>query len=362
MPASAPHTTMDTMHTNRLDTAALDRIARKYANRPDTNEVRFALATGSSELEWSWTEEGAREPFFLASITKLFTTTILLQLRAEGRLGLDDAAAPRLTPGTLAGLHMLDGSDVSERLTIAQLMSHTTGLPDYFEGKRSDGTRLIDELAREDRGWPTGAALDMARGMRPAFAPGTPGKALYSDTNFQVLQLVIESLDGRAYAESVQARIAAPLGLDQTFIFEESSLDRFSDVAGILHGNAPFEAPRAMASFQADGGGVSTAPEALRFLRAFMQGELFPAADIDEITSTWRRVMMPLTYGTGIMRFSVPRYMTLKAVPEMIGHSGASGTLLYYVPSKDVYLVGALNQLSKRSMPYRAASEILGAL
>lgn len=353
---------MKAMRTHTLDTAALDRIARKYADRSDTNEVRFALASGESELEWTWTEEGAREPFFLASITKLFTTTILLQLRAEGALGLDDTAASHLAAGTLAGLHVLDGHDVSAALTIAQLMSHTTGLPDYFEGKRRDGSRLIDELAREDRGWPTSAALDMARGMRPAFAPGTPGKALYSDTNFQVLQLVIETLDGRPYAESVQTRIAKPLGLDQTFVFEESSLDRYPDIAGILSGAAPFEAPHAMASFQADGGAVSTAPEALRFLRSFMRGELFPAADLDEITSTWRRVMMPLTYGTGIMRFSVPRYMTLKAVPEMIGHSGASGTLLYYVPSKDVYLVGALNQLAKRSMPYRAASELLGAI
>lgn len=342
--------------------ASLDRIAAKYASRKDTNEVRFAALSPTSGLTWEWSEPGAHEPFFLASITKLFTTSIIMQLRAEGSLLLDSPAASLLEPGTLGGLHVLDGHDASDEITIEELLSHTSGLADYFEGKRADGTRLVDELAQTDRGWVTTDALDMARAMTPAFPPSTGSKALYSDTNFQVLQLVIEAIDERPYAESVAARVTQPLGLEGTYIFGTETLDRFPEIATILHGKGTFEAPRAMASFQADGGGVSTTGDALRFLRAFMEGELFPRADLDEMTRTWRRIFTPLTYGTGIMRFAVPRYMTLRPTPEMIGHSGASGTLLYYVPEKDLYLVGAINQLAKRSLPYRAASELLGAL
>lgn len=339
--------------------ARLDRIAAKYARRPDTSEVRFAVASASGGWEWGWAEEGSREPFFLASATKLLTTAVVMQLRQQGALSLGDPAARHLPAGALEGLHVLEGEDRSDQITVGQLLGHTSGIPDYFEGRRADGTTLMGELLAGDRGWTAAEALEMARGMRPAFAPGTPGRALYSDTNFQVLQMVVEALEGRSYADSVAARIAAPLGLARTWILSPSDVAAADRVAGFLHGRDPLHIPRAMASFQADGGAVSTAPEALRFLRAFFEGDLFPRGDLPLLTGEWRRIFFPLQYGAGVMRFAPPWLMTLRRVPEMIGHSGASGAVAFHVPELGLYVTGSVNQARNRSLAYRALMEIV---
>jgi CubicO group peptidase (beta-lactamase class C family) len=127
----------------------------------------------------------------------------------------------------------------------------------------------------------------------------------------------------------------------------------------MLHGTRPLRIPRAMASFGPDGGIVSTARDQLTFLRAFIAGELFPRSFLDEMTSEWRRWRFPLDYGIGIMRFAIPRVMALgRAVPPMIGHSGASGAVLYHSPERDLSVALTVNQIAKRSLSYQLLSRI----
>ncbi len=106
-----------------------------------------------------------------------------------------------------------------------------------------------------------------------------------------------------------------------------------------------------MASVRTDGGIVSTSRDGLRILQAFMTGELFLRAVLGEMQQHWNRIFKPLQYGVGLMRFDLPRYFTLfRKVPAMIGHSGASGAVLFYVPQLDLYVAGTINQIKKRSL------------
>jgi CubicO group peptidase (beta-lactamase class C family) len=92
-----------------------------------------------------------------------------------------------------------------------------------------------------------------------------------------------------------------------------------------------------MASARADGGIVSTARDGIRFLESFMTGRLFPAEYLNEMQSHWNPIFPPMKYGLGMMQFALPRYYTMfKQVPAMVGHSGASGAVLYYVPQLDL--------------------------
>ena len=75
------------------------------------------------------------QPYFIASTTKLFTTAIILKLREEGKLNLVDKISKFLDKSILNGLHFYKGMEYSEELTIKHLLSHTSGLPDYFQGK-----------------------------------------------------------------------------------------------------------------------------------------------------------------------------------------------------------------------------------
>lgn len=125
----------------------------------------------------------------------------------------------------------------------------------------------------------------------------------------------------------------------------------------MLHDRTPLHIPKTIASsFPAAGAVVSTPADQVRFLRAFIAGELFPVHYLTEMVAHWNSVLSrlgPLDYGIGIMRLKTPRWLSpLTPVPEMIGHSGSFGTVLYHAPKHDLYISGTVNQMQPRSLPY----------
>ena len=352
-----PHDGLMT-NNSRADTK-LNAVAERYAAKPTSSHVNIAMAIPRTGWEWQWREPSAPTPYFIASTTKLFTVAMVLQLRAEGKLALSDPVVKHLGDETMAGLHSLGGYDHSREVTIEQLLSQTSGIPDYFEGKRADGTTLFGDILKADRAWDTEYALASARDMTPRFAPGTPGKAAYSDTNYQLLGALIEVVGEQSYRDALHTRIFAPLGLTETYLYDHSAHHRLGEIAAMKYGKEPLSIPQAMASFGADGSIVSTATEQVAFLQAFMNGRLFPAADLAELTATWRKIFYPLEYGTGIMRFALPRYMSpFQAAPEFIGHSGASGAVLFHVPAQDLYIAAYVGQVKQRSLVYQLMSHL----
>jgi len=332
----------------------LASLLKTYNDRPDTNDVRFALASPQRGWNWSWEAPGSREEYFIASTTKLYVTAMIMQLRSEGLLDLDAPAARYLAPSVMEGIHVLRGVDSSERITVRQLLSHTSGIADYFEQRRHDGTTQIQSFLQRDVGWSFDDVVRITKEeLTPRFEPGTPGKAFYSDTNYQLLGAIIESLDGVVYEEALRKRVLEPLELARTYPFTRETIPQYHEVASMLFGKEPVVIPQAMASVRADGGIVSTAEDGLVFLEAFMTGGLFPAAYLAEMQARFNHIFPPLEYGVGLMRFALPRYYTLfTKMPPMFGHSGASGAVLFHVPELDLYVSGTVNQIKKRSLSY----------
>jgi CubicO group peptidase (beta-lactamase class C family) len=334
-----------------------DRLAEvigSYDRRPDTNSVQFALASPSRDWFWAWASPGSPGQYFIASTTKLYVTAIVMQLRNEGRVDLDTPAAQYLDPSIMAGIHIYRGVDSSERITVRELLSHTSGIADYFEGRRKDGRSQIKDALAQDFTWSFDDVLRITKEqLKPRFAPSAPGKAFYSDTNFQILGTLIEAVTGGTFEEALETHIIGPLGLTGTYPFTHETLERYSNVAAILYGKKPVFIPKTMASVRADGGIVSTARDGITFLEGFISGTLFPQTYLEEMQRTWNRIFSPLEYGVGMMRFALPRYYSpFRSVPQMVGHSGASGAVLYYVPELDLYISGTVNQLKKRSLSY----------
>ncbi len=162
-----------------------------------------------------------------------------------------------------------------------------------------------------------------------------------------------------ARVQAIQ-RVLTPLGLENTYPFTTETIDRYDSVAAMLYGAERVAMPRAMASVRADGGMVSTAADGIVFLEAFMKGRLFPEEYLHEIQHQWNPIFPPLEYGMGIMRFALPRYYTLfRKIPPMIGHSGASGAVLFHVPELDLYVSGTVNQIKRRSLSYNLMTRLV---
>ncbi|HLR93702.1 MAG TPA: serine hydrolase, partial [Jiangellaceae bacterium] len=98
----------------------LDRIAERYAAKPAVSEMSIAADQPRSDVTWRW---GATDrPYFIASITKLFTVAVIMQLRSEGTITLDTRVADLLDEQTLQGLVVHDGIDYAARITVRQLL------------------------------------------------------------------------------------------------------------------------------------------------------------------------------------------------------------------------------------------------
>jgi len=294
-------------------------------------------------------------PYYLASITKMFTATVVMSLAGAGRIDLDSPISDYLTGDLLEGTHVIDGIDYSGRIAVSQLLDQTSGLADYFEGTPKGGVSLVDELSEgRDRELSIEQILGLVRGLPPEFTPGAAGgsKAHYSDTNYALLGAIIETITAATVADAFQELIFAPLGMSDTFVAGDPNANA---TPAIFHfKERAIEIPLAMASFAPDGGVVSTLADSHRFLRGFFGGELLTKDQLAFMTRRWNRIFFPLEYGSGLMRFKPPRWMSpLKPLPELVGHSGSTGSFAFHNPQQDLYLSGSLNQMDNPSRPFR---------
>lgn len=297
------------------------------------------------------------QQYFIASTTKLFTTAIVLQLRAQGKLQLDDPIGQYLSPDVMNGLHVYKGQDYAHAITIRHLLAHTSGLPDYFQGKGAGGKSLEDELmSGNDQAWTFEQLLTRSKAMRPLFAPGAKGKAHYSDTNFQLLGQIIEKLTGQTFAEACRKMIIQPLGLSHTYLYVDANDTKPKT---LYYKTRELHIPKAMSSFGCDGGMVSTSADMLVFIEAFFEGKLFPKQDIGQLQE-WNKIFFPMQAGVGIHRFKLPWFFNpTGAIPELIGHSGLSGALAYYSPAKGLYVVGTVNQVAHPDQSFKTAIKLI---
>ncbi|MFJ4981680.1 serine hydrolase domain-containing protein [Streptomyces coeruleorubidus] len=159
------------------------------------------------------------ERFRIASVTKIFTATVLLKLEAEGKLSLDDSVAKWL-PGVVRGNGYRPG-----HITVRHLLNHTSGIFDYNMDAGFRARYAGDEFDRNRYArWPPRALVDIALAHPPNFQPehgsrpGRPGRWDYSDTNYVLAGMVVEKATGCTYAHAVERLVIRPLGLRGTSV------------------------------------------------------------------------------------------------------------------------------------------------
>ena len=308
----------------------------------------FNIYRASDGFSWQsgWNGQTADTPYPITSITKMYTAAVIMCLAEEGALKLDDPLALYMEPDLLAGLHVLNGRDYSGEITIRHLLGHTSGLPDTTEGE--SGASYMQKIRNwQDVTYDLNDILEHTKQLTPHFAPGEPGRAWYTDTNYQLLGVVIEKASGFALADAYDHYLFAPLGLQNTYLQISPTTWK---VAPVCHDGRYLQIPGVVFSERSAGGIISTAADSMVFLKAFFAGELFPKERLAEMQN-WRDLQFyPVQYGLGLVRavppgpFNLPRY-------EIIGHTGFLGSMSYYCPARDIYITGTVCDLdSKRAL------------
>ncbi len=154
--------------------------------------------------------------FLLGSVTKQFTAMAVMLLAERGQLSYDDTLAkffPQFPP-------------YAQKITVRNLLNHTSGLPDYEV--------LFVEQGLIDKDWPRSVktarsrfeptardALNLlARQPNLLFEPGT--KFEYSNSGYVVLAQIIEKASGQSYAQFLMQNIFKPLGMKRSYVYDES--------------------------------------------------------------------------------------------------------------------------------------------
>ncbi|MHC8421450.1 serine hydrolase domain-containing protein [Streptomyces sp. NB004] len=232
------------------------------------------------------------------SNTKTFTAVVVLQLVAEGRVALDEPVETYL-PGLVRG----EGID-GRRITVRQLLQHTSGLPNYTEH-----IGLEDFAAVQHRFFQPHDLLHAALAHPAEFAPGTKWK--YSNTNYLLAGLLIERVTGRPVQEQITERVIRRAGLrhtswpqpgDQTV--PEPHAHGYA-LSSVENGEV-VDATRMDPSWGgAAGQMISTPSDLAKFASKLLDGKLLPPAQLAEMRKTVDAPLMPgWRYGLGV--FSVP--------------------------------------------------------
>jgi len=230
------------------------------------------------------------ERFRIASVTKLFTATVVLQLVAEGLVELDE--------------------------DLRRLLSHTSGIFSYTDdpGFVADATGPAF-LTTRFRTYRPDELVALARAHPPTSPPGTTYQ--YSNTNYVLLGQLIERITGDSYAEEVHRRIISPLGLTGTSMpgtetaLPEPHARHYSTL--MEPGTRPYDVTELDSTCAwAAGGLVSTVGDLTRFLAELLAGRLLPATQQEQMFT----VGPDGTYGLGVVHWPQP------GGPSLWGHNG----------------------------------------
>ncbi|MFW5933294.1 MAG: serine hydrolase domain-containing protein, partial [Actinomycetota bacterium] len=314
---------------------------------------------------------GPDTPFFIASVTKRFIATLVLQAAERGELALDDRLVDHLPLETTDRLQVIEGVDHTPVITIRHLLSHTSGLPDYWDKPNTGAPSLFQDLiAGRDRAWTFDDMISMVRDEHaPHFPPQDLAagrqRARYSDTGFQLLIAILERATDRPFANLLAERILTPLGLAHTWLPGRSqAAGRTDSLAPVCSKDRPVELPGMLES---SNDLASTTGDLLRFHQALLAGELFERPEVTGLfleRSNLLRNMIPNRYGLGTWIFSVNRLIAPGRRPvTLVGHAGVIGTWLFRCPELGVDLAGSIDQATTRarSAPFRIMASMLRA-
>ncbi|GAA0924481.1 serine hydrolase domain-containing protein [Nonomuraea longicatena] len=356
--------------------ARLTSLLENLVAQRGIHHANLAVTGGDGRRRWSAASGPADgrplrpdTPFFVASVTKRFIITLVLQAHERGELDLAAPIDGYLPAETITGLHVLGGIDRTSAITVRHLASHTSGLPDQFE-KRGDGPSLYERLAAgQDVAWTFEDTIRITREhQRPHFEPqdltAARQKARYSDTGFQLLIRIMETVTGRSFAALLTERILGPLGLTHTWL--PGTAPAGSPI-GSLAAPSPLYARRRRVELssmiESCNDLFSTTGDLLAFQRALLGGALFGDARTPDLLTERRnrlRNIPVLRYGLGTMVFKVGRLVSRGRRPvTLVGHSGATGTWLFHCPELDLHLAGTVDQTKGQAVPFRLMARCL---
>jgi D-alanyl-D-alanine carboxypeptidase len=249
-----------------------------------------------------------RDHYRIASLTKTYVAAVVLQLVAEHKLRLGDSVE-RWLPGLVPK---------GDKITIHQLLNHTSGLYDHEKDPEVLEPYVNGDLAYY---WSPLRLVKLAVTRPARFAPGATKLSSYSSTNYLVLGLIVERVTGNTIGGELKRRIFKPLRLtDTSYPLKTTQLPSPYAHGYFLLGQPPLADVSAFSPSLSGAAGaiVSTVDDVADFYRALLTGRVLKPAQLKAMKTTIPEAKGDLVQrmGYGLIRFST-------SCGAAWGHSGS---------------------------------------
>lgn len=212
----------------------------------------------------------------IGSITKVFTSVMLLQLVEEGKLSLETKLS-KFYPDVVN----------AEFITITHLLRHQSGIHN-FTNDASFLATMTDHRSKADM-------IRLIEGLKSNFEPGTSYE--YSNSGFVLLGFIIEDITGDSYANQLKKRVTEPLELKRTAYGGPIQLEQNQAKSyQFRFGGWASATVTDMSIPHGAGAIISTPGEVAKFLTALFEGKLISQSSLDQMKE------IDKGYGLGLMR------------------------------------------------------------
>lgn len=330
---------MDAVTAIAKNTARLERTTSRRFPIPPTARVsgpRLELAVGDQD-----------QPYWVASIDKVFIATLLGQLFEEGACAPDSPLGALLPTSDYGFLPSAPGIDNARDVTVAHLLSHTSGLADVcLPPKGYASACSIDQFEKHpERVWTIPELLAEGEHLPPIGKPGE--RFTYSDTAYLLLIRIIEECAVRSFADQLRTRIFEPCEMTTAARWVNADAKQVEQLTPEL---APFwlytpgtEGWRDFApnlTWSSGMGGPASVTDLLRFQRALHAGELCDPRWIELFSAPRNSLTGGVFYGTGMVFLRFEKFFPLlRGYPHPIGGLGYTATHMFYYPEQDTHVV-----------------------
>jgi D-alanyl-D-alanine carboxypeptidase len=286
--------------------------------------------------------------FRVASISKTFLAVVILRLVDEGKISLDQKLVPLLS--NVIDLKRVPNGD---KVTVRELLQMRSGIPNYVE---YDGYDTIIQN-EPNHSWTPQEAVAIIYDEKPTFKPDTSYE--YSNTNYVLLQLVVEKITGETLAAQIRKYIFTPLNMEHSYMeIQESQAGGFHGL--ITHGYELKNKRVTDVTAWSDGFGlgdgaiITTATDLAVFVQALLQSKsLLPINLLNQMLTPRSHDK----YGLGIYLEQVNDEWAWTHNGSSSGFSGQ----YYYFPTSKQTLIMLTNQFDTDIID-DTVSEVMDAL
>lgn len=272
----------------------------------------------------------------VGSTVKMFTAVTVLKLQEEGKLDIDDKISSYIEGDVI---NQLENAD---KATIRQLLQHSSGIYNYIQNLVFQ-TASTNDLIRE---WKAADLLNYANNKSASFQAGEDVQ--YSNTNYILLGMLIEEVEGKPFYKVFEEKLFIPLGLTLTqFAAEDPVPDGIVRGYIDLYSNLQVLESTYFSGwdyYTADGGLISNPYDMSVFFQSLMEGRILNSTSLDEmLTFIDPKEQDPeffdIQYGLGIFSMETPQGLAYFHSGDAIGYYAN----MIYFPDDSTTIVYAVN-------------------